>query len=200
MAMLLAASAGDVGKAMERGQRVTMLYNTPEKWRQPRNWNLIGPLALKSEAEETIVVELGGQNGVRDFLTRRVELPPRTRVMVEDPFFSLSSLRSEKPLKARLGIHSPALKEILLAAPVDWGNIRVYGLEILLTGYIPRGEFGDRAVQVTPGTKVFQYNRTRAKNLAVPVKELKPIQELLGKVKSWEEERSERSSKSNRSL
>jgi hypothetical protein len=176
-----------------------MLYNTPEKWRQPRNWNLIGPLRLKSEADEAIVVELGGQNGVRDFLARQVELPPRTRVTVEDPFFSLSSLRSEKPLKARLGIHSPALKETLLVAPEEWGNIRVYGMEILLAGYMPRGEFGDKAAQVTPGTKVFQYNRTRAKNLAVPVKELKPIGELLEKVKRWEEERLERSNRSNKS-
>jgi hypothetical protein len=68
---------------------------------------------------------------------------------------------------------------------LDWGNIWVYGMEILLTGYLTREEFNRRASFVQAGTRVFQYDRTRTKNLAVPVSELKPLPELFGRVREW---------------
>jgi hypothetical protein len=105
---------------------------------------------------------------------------------VEEPFFALSSIHAQKLPAARVGIHSPAFGEPYIIDPFDWGNIWVYGMEIILTGYIPREEFRRKSSLIQPGSRVFQYNKTRTKNLAVPVADLKPLGRLFGQVKEWE--------------
>jgi hypothetical protein len=70
-------------------------------------------------------------------------------------------------------------------SPLEWGNIWVYGLEIILTGFISRGEFRQRAKSITPNTRVFQFDHTKTKNLAVPVSNLDPLHDLFTRVKEW---------------
>jgi hypothetical protein len=159
----------------------------PKGWTRPQVWHPLGPLALKSESDESLTVEIGGQAQGREFMTRTLELPPRTRVKVDEPFFALSSVHVHKLPAARLGIHSPVMGESYIIDPFGWGNIWVYGIEIILTGYIPREEFRRRSSLIQPGSRVFQYAKTRTKNLAVPVAALKPLGRLFEQVKVWEE-------------
>jgi len=59
-------------------------------------------------------------------------------------------------------------------------------MNIFLAGWIAREEFRRRAVLIREGSRVFQYDTTRTKNLAVPVRDLHPLGALLEKVKEWE--------------
>src|SRR5688500_8516157 len=117
--------------------------------------------------------------------SRLVEIPPRTRVELENEFFSVSYLHIKSMPNARIGIHSPTCNETYLIGRTDWGNIWVYGMNILLAGYLTREEFSHRASPLQAGARVFQYNQTRTKNLAVPVANLKPLCELFERVKAW---------------
>ena len=92
---------------------------------------------------------------------------------------------TKSPPAARLGIHSPQLKETHIIEPSDWSNIWVYGLDILLAGYLDRGEFNRRASFIHEGARVFQYNRTRTKNLAVSVYDLRSLSDLLERARAW---------------
>jgi len=175
---LLAASPRETEKALSSGQPACMLHALPPEWARPRHWHPLGTLALKSEADEPLTLELSGQDGTRQPLTCRVDLPPRTRVETATPFHSLACLHTDRPPGGRVGLHSPALGATRLIRPGEWENIRIYGIEILLAGYISRGEFSDRAVRVPPGSQVFQFARTRTRNLAVPVETLHPLEEL----------------------
>ena len=87
--------------------------------------------------------------------------------------------------EARLGIRSTAHKSTHLIGANEWGNIWIYGMDILLAGWQTRGEFNQLARPVQEGARVFQYDRTRTKNLAVPVFDLKPLAELFEHVKLW---------------
>jgi hypothetical protein len=87
---------------------------------------------------------------------------------------------------ARLGIHSSAYKKAHVIAPLDWGNIWIYGMDIYLAGFISRGEFRQRAKMIAPNSRVFQYNHTKTKNLAVPILTLSPLQDLFTRVREWE--------------
>jgi hypothetical protein len=89
--------------------------------------------------------------------------------------------------EARVGIRCERFDEAHIIAPQDWGNIWVYGMDIFLAGYIPRDEFRRRANLIPPGSRVFQYNQTRVKNLAVPMRDLKSLGSLFERVKEWEE-------------
>ncbi len=186
---LIAASQSDLKKAISAGQPSYLVHAMPDAWCKPQTWCPLEPLSLKSESDAAIILEIGGQDEGRGYLTREVELPPHTRVEIKDPFFSVTSLHVKNPALARIGIHSPMQKETYLVNPLEWGNIWVYGMDIFLAGYISHEEFRRRANPIQPGTRVFQYDQTRAKNLAVPVAELKPLTDLFVKVREWEASR-----------
>jgi hypothetical protein len=183
---LVAASQEDLQKALGAGQPAYLVHALPKAWTRPHAWQSLAPLALKSESGETMTVEIGGQAESREFLTRAVELPPRTKIKVNEPFFALSSVHVRKLPSARIGLHSPVMGEAYIIDPFAWGNIWVYGMNITLTGYMTHDEFGRRSSQVPPGSRVFQYAKTKTKNLAVPVSALKPLPDLFGRVRDWE--------------
>ncbi|MBN1450849.1 MAG: hypothetical protein JW963_07535 [Anaerolineales bacterium] len=183
---LIAASQEDLGKALNANQPAYLIHAMPKAWSKPANWQPINPLTFKSESDQTLTVEIGGQAQGREFLTRRVELPPHTRVKVDDAFYAVASIHIDQLPAARLGIHSPYMGEAYLVDPFAWGNIWVYGMDIILTGYILREEFARKGSQIQPGSRVFQYSKTRTKNLAVPIADLKPLGRLFEQVKGWE--------------
>ena len=180
---LVAASPDDLQKVLEANQPSYLIHTMPKSWMRPQPWIPLGPLALKSESGATLGLEIGGQDSGRDFMTRKIELLPRTRLEVDGDFYSLTYVHVESKPKARLGIHSPTRKEIYLIEPIAWSNIWVYGMDIYLAGWITREEFRRRASLIQDGSRVFQYNRTRTKNLAVAVSDLKPMSELLERVR-----------------
>ena len=186
LSALVAASQEDFKQALDAGQPVYLIHAMSKAWSKPVNWQPLAPLTLKSESDQTLTVEIGGQAQGRDFLTHTVELPPRTRVKVEDNFFAVSSIHVSQLPGARVGIHSPYMGEPYIIDPFSWGNIWLYGMSIILTGYIPYDEFRQKSSQIQPGSRVFQYSKTRTKNLAVPVADLKPLGKLFDQVKEWE--------------
>jgi hypothetical protein len=182
---LIAASREDLKKVMATNQPHYLVHVMSDSWTRPTEWVSLGALALKSESEETHVVEIGGQDEGRATRSLVLEIPPRTRIQIDDGFFSLSYIHIKSQPKARIGIHSPARKETHLIGAVDWGNIWVYGMDILLTGWLTHEEFNRRARPIREGARVFQYDRTRTKNLAVPIPDLKPLSELFERVREW---------------
>ena len=182
---LVASSQEDLQKVMLAGQPTYLIHAMPDAWTRPVEWHPLGRLVLKSESEETQVIEIGGQDEGREMRTRVVEVPPGTRVEVEQGFFSVAYIHTQTMPDARIGIRSTARKETHLIGTNDWGNIWVYGMDILLAGWLTRGEFNRHADPVLEGTRVFQYDRTRTKNLAVPVSHLRPAAELFERAKAW---------------
>ena len=182
---LIAASQDDMKRVIQANQPHYLIHIMPDSWTRPFTWSSLGALALKSDSEQTQTIEIGGQDEGREMQSCTVELPPRTRVQVEDRFYSLSHIHIKTTPDARIGIYSPARAETYIIGNLDWGNIWVYGMDILLTGYLTREEFNRRASFIQAGARVFQYNQTRTKNLAVPVSDLKPLSELFERVREW---------------
>ena len=181
-----AASLEEVDKAAAAGQPACLVYPLPGEWSRPANWLALEALALKSECELPIQVEIGGLDAGREFVSLQLELPPKKRVPVEQEFYSLAYVHTQRRPGRRIGLHSPTRGEVLLLQPVDWGNIWVYGMDILLTGWLSHEEFRRKAKVLNAGMSTFQYDRTRVKNLCVPVAELNPLGPLLAHVKEWE--------------
>jgi len=183
---LVAAAQQDIERAREAGQPACLIHALPFEWTRPQVWHPLN-LVLKSEAETPVTVEIGGQNAGRDYITERVTLPPRERVELGSPFHSVACLQAERLPAARIGLHSSARHETHLVPPGEWGNIWIYGMEIWLAGYVTREEFRRRASAVEQGSQVFQYQETRTRNMAVPVRDLHPLNELLERVRAWQE-------------
>jgi hypothetical protein len=184
---LVAASQNDLQKVIEAKQPYYLVHVMPETWNHPSQWNPLGRLVLKSDSEETQLIEISGQGEGREMQSHVVELPPRTRIEIQSRLFSLSHvhIKSASAPNARIGIHSAARRETCLIGALDWGNIWVYGMDVLLAGYIAREEFSRRASFIQAGSHVFQYSETHVKNLAVPVSDLTPLSDLFERVKAW---------------
>ena len=180
---LIAASANELQKAIEAKQPHYLVHVMADTWNRPMQWIPLGRLVLKSESEETQTIEIGGQDKGRETQSYILELPPRSRVEIQNGFFSLSYVHAQSHPYARIGIYSPVRKETYLIGAQDWGNIWLYGIDVLLAGYITRDEFSRRAGFIQTGSRVFQHDVTHVKNLAVPVSDLKPLAELFEKVK-----------------
>jgi hypothetical protein len=189
---LISGTQGDLQKVIDSGQPYSLVHVMPEAWVRPSQWNPLGRLVMKSEAEEQITIEIGGQDEGREMRSCTVELPPRRRIQIEDRFFSISYLqvKSGPTPRGRIGIHSPVRKQTYLIGAADWGNIWVYGMDVLLVGYMARDEFSRRASGaarhgaqgphfIQAGSRVFQYDATHVKHLAVPISDLKPLSQLL---------------------
>ena len=182
---LAAASHEDLRKVVAADQPHCLIHVMPDAWMRPVQWNPLGTLAIKSEAEEAITLELGGQDEAREMRSLEVEVPPRRRIEIMNDFFSLAYICIKSLPKARVGIRCASQPELHIFGAFDWGNIWVYGMSILLAGYLSREEFNHRATPIREGARVFQYEKTRTKNLAVPVAELKPVSELFERTKKW---------------
>ena len=103
---LIAASPDDQKKAAITALPSYFINVMPADWVRPRSWIPLGPLALKSEADESLTVEIGGQDAGREFITSSLILPPRTRSVVDADFYSLAYLHVKSRPGARLGIFS----------------------------------------------------------------------------------------------
>jgi hypothetical protein len=182
----VAAAPQDIAKARKANHPVCLVHALPPEWARPHIWHPLG-LVLKSENGDPLTVEIGGQNADRDYITERVTLQPRERVELASPFYSVACLRAESLPSARIGLHSPARGDTYLIPAIDWGNIWIYGMDIWLAGFISHEEFRRRASFVEQGSQVFQYKETRTRNLAVRVADLRPLGELLERVRAWEQ-------------
>ena len=177
------SSRQELRKAIDAQQPHYLVHVMPDAWNRPSRWNPLGRLALKSDTEEPQTIEIGGQDAGRAIRSLAVKLPPRTRLEVENEFFSISYVHTKSSSPARIGIHSPVRRETHLIDATDWGNIWVYGLDLWLAGYITREEFSRRASFLPTGSRVFPYNYTQVKNLAVPISDLRALPELFERAK-----------------
>jgi len=182
---LITTTGQDLQTVIETGQSHYLIHVMPDGWRRPSQWTPLGKLALKTDSEDGITIEIGGQDERREMRTYTIELPPRMRVQIQDNLFSLCYVHSRSNPQARIGIHSPIRKQTYLIDRPDWGNIWVEGMDVLLAGYITRDEFRRRAHFIQAGSRIFPYEVVQVKNLAVPVSELKPLSELFQRAKPF---------------
>ena len=121
----------------------------------------------------------------RGFSTRVENLPAQKRVTFENPFYSVTSIHIKNIPTARLGIHSAVYKVAHIISPPDRGKHSGVWMDHTLAGYISRAEFRQRARLVAPNSRMFQYDHTKTKNLAVTVSSLHPLQDLFTRVREW---------------
>ncbi len=182
---LVASSTADVQKASAAGLPLYVMHAMPSSWVRPLTWTPLSPLVLKSESDKPLTVEIGGQDAGRGLVTRTIELAPHKRTEVDGDFYSLAYLHAAVIPEKRVGIRAAVSRETYVVAPHEWGNVWIYGMRIYLTGWITREEFRQRASLLPEGSRVFQYDRTRTKNLAVPIGDLRPLPELLARARQW---------------
>lgn len=186
LSALVTTRLDEIALPEEAGQPVCIIHPLPEDWARPNPWGQLGKMALKADVNAPINVEVGGQGEGRDFIVVRVALPPRERVALPERFYSVAYLRAQALPTGRIGLASQGLGRAQIIEPHEWGNIWVYGMNMVFTGYITHGEFRRCAESLPAGSRVFQYARTRTHNHFLPIEQLHPLDELMVQVRGWQ--------------
>lgn len=176
----------DIRAAQAAGQPHYIMYPMPRKWAQPKKWRELNGLSLKSDVDESLEVEIGGQDGGRRFQREQIIMPPRTRIETQKKFWSVFYLHIRDSVDGMVGIHHPRLNETILVQPRQWANLWVYGMEIILLGYLQRAELHSTAERVRAGTRTLQapYG-TRKEYLGIPIRKLRSIEDLYTRTRKW---------------
>ena len=175
----------ELEKALAAGQPVYMIHPMPGNWAQPKRWANLGRLSLKSEASAPLSLEIGGQAADRRFQREQIAVSPLSRIESKSTFYTLAYLHTSQRPDGRLALRSPRHRQAYLIAPGDWDNIWVYGMEIFLAGYMTCGEYRRLAHLLPAGNRVLQYAHTRTANMALPLGKLRPLDDLLNRVRDW---------------
>jgi hypothetical protein len=180
-----ATRQADMQKALNAGLPVYLIHSLPEAWAQPEKRSALHNVTLKSDCPAAVEVEIGGLDGEHQFISEALELPSReTRRLAKD-FHSLAYILSRSRLQARIGIHCHRYGEALIIPARAWDNVWIYGMEIILLGWLTHEQYRSQACMLNTGSQPFPYAARPEKSLLVPVHELNPLGSLLEKVKAW---------------
>jgi hypothetical protein len=184
---LVTRSREAIKQAVVAGEPLHLLYRMPLEWSLPERWELLEALVLKTDLSKPVILTLHGQDGHQKYCTQQVELPGRKRIKIESEFFNVGALQINRLPKGPLGIHNPISNETLLAAPYQWGNVWVYGIRIVLAGYIRRRDFHRQAERANLAEALSANPCLENESLlALPVSELNSLPGLFQKAAAWE--------------
>ncbi|HEX9617039.1 MAG TPA: hypothetical protein VGA03_06450 [Anaerolineales bacterium] len=189
---LLTRERSDLDRAIAAGQPIYLIHSMPPAWARPSLWASLHPLSLRSASSQLLQLELGGQGPDRSFYNEQLTLNLDARAQASRDFHTLAYLHAGQVPDGPVEVHSPRYGKADRIQPADWGNIWVYGMEVVLAGYLRRGEFRRQAEILPAGSRVLQYARTRTRNLALPISSLRPLSELFERVQRWDQRRAHR--------
>lgn len=175
----------EIEKAISANQPIYLLHSMPEKWARPDSWHSLAPIVLKANTGQNVLVEVGGQDVNGEFQVENINLAPRVRSTIEGDFYSLTHMHCPNLPDGAIGVYSPLQGETHLVEPGAWGNVWVYGLDIILAGYLTRREFREKAQRLPAGRQVYPTQRSITETLAVDVEDLHPIEELFEQARRW---------------
>jgi hypothetical protein len=183
IAGLMAQQGREFKRALQAQQPVYLMHFLPDAWFRQANSRSLGRLILKSDCEQEVSLELGGRDGKHQFYNERISLPHRQRVRTQAEFSSLAYLHAALLPEGRLGVYSPVLDQLYIAGPESWFNSWIYGMRILLTGFIPRHEFQRKAYLVTQAEADLEMEAEPY--LKLPIAQLYPLRALFEQARLW---------------
>lgn len=183
---LTASHSEDLAAVERRGQPFCFTHILSERWLQ--NWpgQPLGKPLLTSQSPGILTLEIGGQAESGEFLTETLYLSPSRRAQARHVYANLAYIYTSRPPQGAVTLHSPSRQQTENILPGQWENIWVYGMDLILAGYIPRGEFLRHARLLPTGSRVLQYNHTRTSNLFLPLVEIYPLYKLFKSARMWQ--------------
>jgi hypothetical protein len=176
---LEARHSTDTDKAAAKGLPVYMIHlPARETWAKIDPWQSLGDLIFKSNADEPLRIEIGGQDGHHKAVRERVKLPPHTRITALRDYYSVLYLGTPKVPTAAVGLHSSALKQTQVVEPLDWMNIWLYGQRVYLGGWLNKRDFREHSRRLQANSSVKHLHATQGINQALMMRDLRPMAEL----------------------
>lgn len=167
------------------GQPVYIFHPLPALWVQPTIWAPISPLTFWNDQSQNVDIELGGLDKHHSFITEQIKLAPGEHCQNSSVFYTLSYVHSTCLPAGRLGIHSQRLGSTYWVQPLQWENLWLEGVEIILVGWISRDDFRQKSVRQVRGGQAYLHPRTSTPHRWLPVTQLQPMSQLFTSTRKW---------------
>ncbi len=182
---LLTTTQHSITQALDAGQPTFQIKLLPPPWSRCSSWHSLGTLTCQYEEKEKICLEIGGLSSDRKYLTETLILSSGTESFCNKDFFYIHYLSTKDYPKGKISLTSSTLKLTHIIQSHEWRNIWIYGLEIILVGFITRGEFFNQAQMMSVGNHPFDFRTRLTKYFSIPVSKLASLPELFNRAKSW---------------
>jgi hypothetical protein len=154
------------------------MHVMPPSWRGTGTQAPLGPLNFEIGKTDGPDLELGGRDLSGAPVECNVRLMGVRSVDSTGSLLALNHLCAARRPAGGVRVHARARRLAHVVEPADWHNVWLDGWGILILGWITREEFGSRASLIPQGRRVYQFDRTKTRNMAVAVSELKPFARL----------------------
>ncbi|MDD5467726.1 MAG: hypothetical protein PHS96_07950 [Anaerolineales bacterium] len=162
--------------APRAGQTAFWIYAFPERWRRPQRRASLGALAFTTRMTHPPELVLGGLGSERSFQNESLSLRTQAPIVPRQEYFALTYLHAARPPAQEIEISSSRFSRPLVVAPAQWGNIWIYGRQVILLGYLSRREIRLSLLSSRPRLAPFSGNNTDT--LSIPVHKLHPLLDL----------------------
>ena len=144
-------------------------------WAFPARWDSLGTILIESNQETTLQIELGGSNIHRHFQTERICLKPHTQMDLKQNFYTLRYIHTPNLPDDTVRVYSSTLKETYLVEPYSWKNLWIYGLDIIIGGYVTRMGYQENAKRIPKSGRNIHSAYTSREYCSLPLKNFHPI-------------------------
>lgn len=149
-------------------------------WFKNLQWKSLGRLTLDSRMKRNIHIRLGGQGEDKELIIEEYNLRPNEKIKTKNPFYTVLFIQTNNDPSGDLLIKCDTLKEPERISPVSWGNIWFYNGLVFFTGYLSKGEFKNRSVEIPRFYKLCkQYGETKTDNHMLSIQGLNTLKQLL---------------------
>jgi hypothetical protein len=139
---------------------------------------------IESNQENSLALELGGININRQFQMERISLKPHTQLDLKQNFYTLSYIHTHNLPDDTISVHSSFLKENYLVEPYSWKNLWIYGMDMIIAGYVTRVEYQKNALRLSKHSRNIS-SISSEDIFTLPIQSLHSIKDLFERAKSW---------------
>lgn len=187
---LISSNPLQIKRAYSSQQPIYLIYNLPRVWSNPNHYGQVDKLTFAGETNEPITLELVGENIQREFQTIQIEIHPHQRTTISENLYSFAYLHVNHPLNRIIQFHSSRLGRKCVIKPHEWQNIWVYGMKIILVGYMTYEELRQRIPFLKLNRDYHLTNRTNpyysgVERIFLNIHEFHPLTPLFEQALLW---------------
>jgi hypothetical protein len=183
---LVTAHIEDKGAGPRQGEgepnSTYWMHAMPRSWMIPALWGPLERLSAKSEGGAPVSLCLSGESASKEVEEEWMNLQAGRSVNVSTSLYSVFQAHLARPSPGRIGLRSRVHPRAHVIKPSDWHNVWIRGEVVCLLGWITRARFQAMARQIPEGSRLFQFSRTKTKNLGVTTSALQPVADLLDRM------------------
>lgn len=182
---LVTTTQDELERARNASQPSYCIHLLPILWSQPPSWRSLGRLVVRANTTEPVTIEMAGLGKSREYINEQIYLHPHQKASPKTDFYSLNMIHNNQCDGASVEIYSPTVKKAYQIARNDWDNIWVYGMDIILAGFITLGEFNRLAGPCITKEQYSRIIKSPSSNVALKTKKLHSLIDLFQSASDW---------------